>query len=63
MDHIIKELEKIDNKSEKCLFVLGNEYSVNEIINHLRENTEVGKEFSEMHRKLQEKMDKVRLPD
>lgn len=63
MEELIKELEKIDNKEEKCLFVLGNEFSVNEIINHLRKNTEVGNEFYHMHLKLKEKMGKIRLPD
>ena len=63
MEELIKELEKIDNKEEKCLFVSGNEFSVNEIINHLRKNTEVGNEFYSMHLKLKEKMGKIRLPD
>ena len=63
MEELIKELEKIDNKEEKCLFVSGNEFSVNEIINHLRKDTGIGKEFFQMHLKLKEKMGKIRLPD
>lgn len=63
VNEVIKELDKIDNKTEKCFFVLGEEFSVNELMDHLRKGTDVGKEFHQMHIKLQEKISKIKLPD
>lgn len=55
---IIIELGKITNKEEKCLFVLGEEYSVNEIISHLKDKSEIGIEFYNMNLKMREKLKK-----
>ena len=55
---IVQELEKISNKNEKCLFVLREEFSVSEIIGHLKKKTEVGEEFYSMNFKMREKLKK-----
>ena len=55
---IIEELSKIMNKEEKCLFVLGNEFSVNEIIIHLKNKSDVGAEFYKLNMQMREKLKK-----
>ncbi|MBI2044435.1 hypothetical protein HYT23_00090 [Candidatus Pacearchaeota archaeon] len=55
---IIQELGKIMNKDEKCLFVFNEEFSVNEIISHLKKKSDVGLEFYNMNLKMREKLKK-----
>lgn len=58
LKEIITELGKITNKEEKCLFVSGEEFSVNEIINHLENKSEIGAEFYNMNLAMREKLKK-----
>lgn len=57
-EEIITELGKIMNKDEKCLFVCSEEFSVNEIIDHLQRKTDVGLEFINMNLAMREKQKK-----
>jgi len=57
-EEIITELGKIMNKDEKCLFVFNEEFSVGEIITHLKKKSDVGLEFYNMNLAMREKQKK-----
>lgn len=48
-EDLINELEKMINKDEKTIFIGGLNLSVNDLIKHIRDMTEVGVEHVKMH--------------